>query len=165
MIEREFFSTVAAVARSEEFEMLCQYRHHLHSTVYGHSLRVAYLCYRHAKKFGLKIDTGCLVRGAMLHDYYLYDRTDKLTSPRLHWLRHPRYALKNALTKYPDLSAQERDMILRHMFPLTFIPPRTKAGWLICFYDKVAAVGDLFGKPHRTSLAASRPQNSMTDTR
>lgn len=28
------------------------------------------------------------------------------------------------------------------MFPLTPIPPQTKAGWLLCFYDKVAAVSD-----------------------
>ena len=40
----------------------------------------------------------------------------------------------------------EQDMILRHMFPLIPIPPKTAAGWLLCFYDKVAALSDYFGE-------------------
>jgi uncharacterized protein len=40
----------------------------------------------------------------------------------------------------------EEDMILRHMFPLTPVPPRTKAGWLLCLYDKIAALSDYFGE-------------------
>ena len=33
-----------------------------------------------------------------------------------------------------------------HMFSLTPMPPTTIAGWLICFYDKVAAISDRFGE-------------------
>jgi hypothetical protein len=32
------------------------------------------------------------------------------------------------------------------MFPLIPSPPRTVAGWLLCLYDKIAAVRDYLGK-------------------
>jgi len=40
----------------------------------------------------------------------------------------------------------QQDMIKHHMFPITIMPPRTVAGWLLCFYDKLAAVNDYAGK-------------------
>ena len=64
----------------------------------------------------------------------------------MHGFKHPKRALKNAMDKYPDLTDNEKDMIGRHMFPLTILPPKTRAGWILCFYDKVAAVSDYLGE-------------------
>ena len=146
MIQREFISLAHEVIRTEEYRRLRGYRHHVRGTVFSHSIKVAYLCYRHARRFGWRCDTRALVRGALLHDFYLYERRGM---GLLHWVIHPRHALKNAVALYPDLSGRERDMIRRHMFPLTPIPPRYKEGWLLCYFDKAAAISDLLGKQKR----------------
>ena len=142
----EFCTMIRDIVRSEDYRGMRQYRHHIKGSVYDHSLKAAYLCYRHHRRFRSKTELSQLLRGALLHDYYLYDWHDKSTSHRFHGFTHPRRALKNALRRYPDLTGTEQDMILRHMFPLTPVPPRTAAGWLLCFYDKVAAVSDYFGE-------------------
>lgn len=146
MIEKEFIRMIRDIIRTKEFRGMKQYRHHVKGSVYDHSIKVAYLCYRHHKRFGTKTDLRELVRGALLHDFYLYDWHEMLPGRRLHLFTHPRCSLANALHHYPDLTRREQDMIRRHMFPVTLTPPRTGAGWLICFYDKVAACSDYFGK-------------------
>ena len=123
-----------------------QYKHHLNGNTYEHSIKVAYLCYWHYKRHKSKVDPKELIRGALLHDYFLYDRHDKSNPEHIcgliHGFTHSKRALENALKAYPDLTKTEQDMIKRHMFPLTPIPPKTKCGWLVCFYDKVAAIFD-----------------------
>lgn len=146
MKNNEFLTLVRDILSSEEFKKMKTYRHHLKGSAYDHSVKVAYLCYVHHKKFKTKIALEEFVKGALLHDYYLYDHHDKNDPHKHHWFKHPKHALSNALKKYPNLTKTQMDMIRRHMFPLTPIPPHTKAGWLLCFYDKVAAVSDCFGK-------------------
>ena len=146
MINKEFVALIRDITRSREFKQMKEYKHHVKGSVYDHSVKVAYLCYRHHKRFSMKIDIDEFVRGALLHDYYLYDLHGDGISHRFHWVRHPGFALQNALEKYPSLTATQQDMIKHHMFPITPMPPTTAAGWLICFYDKVAAISDRFGK-------------------
>ena len=146
MISIEFYRIIRDIIRSEEYDSMKNYRHHIKGSVYDHSVKVAYLRYRHHKRFGTKTDLEKFIRGALLHDYYLYDWHDRNPAHRFHGFTHPKCALENALVRYPDLTGTERDMILHHMFPLTPAPPRTKAGWLLCFYDKAAALSDYFGE-------------------
>lgn len=142
----EFYRLIRDIITTEDYLTMKHFQHHIKGSVYDHSIKVAYLCYRHHKLFGTKIDLREFVRGALLHDYYLYDWHDRLDEHRHHGTRHPRRALENALKHYPDLTHNERDMIRHHMFPLTITPPRTRAGWLICFYDKIAAISDYCSK-------------------
>ena len=146
MIEKEFYTVIRDIVKSEPFQRMKAYRHHVKSNLYCHSIRVAYLCYRHYKRHCMKIGLEEFVRGALLHDYYLYDWHDMERGHRLHLFTHPRDSLARATQHYPELTAVQRDMIRHHMFPLTLHPPRTGAGWLVCFYDKVAAIGDYFGR-------------------
>lgn len=141
-----FYSLVREIVATDEFKKMKTYKHHIHSNLYEHSLRVAYLCYKHHIKHKMKIDIKEFVQGALLHDYYLYDLHGDGEKHKRHWFCHPRIALNKALEKYPDLTKKQQDMILRHMFPLTPIPPKTKEGWLVCHYDKVAAINDRFRK-------------------
>ncbi len=145
MTDKEFLLLVETITKDETYRTLKHQRHHVKSNVYDHSLRVARLLHRHHKKHPSKNDPKALIRGALLHDYYLYDRKGR-NRPRFHGASHPRLALSNALRKYPDLGKTERDMIRRHMFPLTLIPPKTRGGWLLWYYDKVAAMQEFFGK-------------------
>ena len=143
---KEFIDIVRDIVACPEFKAMKKYRHHVKGNLYRHCLKVAYLCFLHHKRFMMKTDIKEFVIGALLHDYYLYDLHGGGDKQRFHWFKHPKKALENALKRYPGLTEIQRDMISRHMFPLTLIPPKTKAGWLICFYDKVAAVTDRFGK-------------------
>lgn len=141
-----FFSLVKDIITTDEFQKMKTYKHHVNCNLFRHSLRVAYLCYKHHIKHKMKIDIKEFVQGALLHDYYLYDLHGDNRKHKFHWFKHPRIALNRALEKYPDLTKTQQDMILRHMFPITPIPPRTKAGWIVCHYDKVAAVNDRYRK-------------------
>lgn len=145
MIDMDFYRLIRHIIKTEEFKSMKNFRHHVKGNVHDHCIRVAYFCYNHHKRFKLSIPIEEFVRGALLHDYYLYDwHTGKV---KHHGREHPKIALENALKKYPDLTSNEIDMIENHMFPLTLLhPPKTKWGWLICFYDKVAAVCDYCGK-------------------
>lgn len=138
----EFKNIAARISGRTDYQAMKQYRHHLKGNTYRHSLKVAYLCYLHYKKHGGK-DLMKLIRGALLHDFYLYDCHARPRPHRFHLLRHPRIALRNAQAAFPELDATERDIILHHMFPLTPIPPRTREGWIVCIYDKIAAISDL----------------------
>ena len=143
-MEKEFVSYIRDIISSREFQSTKGHRHHINGTVYRHSIKVAYLCYKHHKRFKPKIDIRELVRGALLHDFYLYNLHGDGQKHKFHWIKHPSHALKNATKKYPELTEMQRDMIKHHMFPLTPVPPKTRAGWIICFYDKIAAVSDRF---------------------
>ena len=158
MVEKEFYRIIKDIVRSEEYLGMKACKHHIKGNVYDHSVKTAYLCYKHHRRFGSNIDLDEFMRGALLHDFYLYDWHDRDPVHRFHGFTHPRCALNNALSRYPDLTETEQDMILRHMFPLTPVPPQTKAGWLLCFYDKAAAVSDYFGE-NKWKKEADSPKN------
>lgn len=114
---------------------------HGKTTIYEHSVRVATESYRFAKKYRLKVDYDSLIRGALLHDYFLYDWHEKDHGHRLHGFRHPRTALKNAERDF-ELTDIERNIIECHMFPLTLIPPRTVEAWIVCLQDTLCAADE-----------------------
>ena len=137
-----FYSIVKDIIKTEDFRKMLKYKHHINGNLFNHSLKVAYLCYKYHIKHSLKIDITEFVQGALLHDFYLYDLHGDGQKHKFHWYKHPRLALNNALQKYPNLTKTQQDMILHHMFPITVIPPKTRAGWLVCHFDKVAAIHD-----------------------
>ena len=144
-----FYELICEIAESEDFCKMQQIRHHVHSTTYEHSLKVAFLCYRYYCRHKSKVELRELIRGALLHDYYLYDHHSREANGLIgigHTLTHPKRALANAREAYRDLTRSEQDAIRRHMFPLTLLPPSTRCGWLVCYYDKVAAIGDYFNR-------------------
>ena len=81
------------------------------------------------------------MRGALLHDYFLYDWHQKDSSHRLHGFRHPKTALGNAQRDY-HLNWKEKNIIARHMFPLIPVPPQCREAWIVCLADKWCALGE-----------------------
>ena len=144
-MEKEFLNIARDILVDKRFKALKSYRHHIRCNAYYHSVKVAYFCYRHHKRFKMKSSVTELVRGALLHDYYIEKGCVK-NRGRLHMIRHPKKAYMNALRDFGNMSKTQNDIILRHMFPLTLKPPKTKYGYVVCFYDKVVAVSDFFGK-------------------
>ena len=132
----------AHAARLEQGGRLGQlkaYRQHGRCSVYDHSLDVASLALRLSRRLHLKTDESALIRGALLHDYFLYDWHVRQPGRPLHGFYHPKAALHNARQDY-QLNRKEEDIIRRHMFPLTPVPPRTLEGLLVCLADKICAV-------------------------
>lgn len=113
------------------------------TSLYQHCISVAYRSIIIAVKFNLNIDMRSMIRGALLHDYYLYDWHNKEVRSKLHGFHHPRIACENATRDF-QLNPIEQDIIRRHMFPLTPKPPKHKEAWVICVADKVCSLQETF---------------------
>lgn len=109
------------------------YIQHGKITCLKHSISVAYVSYYLCKKYNLKVDLKSVIRGALLHDFFLYDwHKSKI---RFHGYKHPKIALNNAL-KYFTLNKVEMDIIKKHMWPLTIIPPKYLESYVVSIADK-----------------------------
>lgn len=122
---------------------------HGSTSVYEHSVNVAYKSLLLVENYRLPVDKQSLVRGALLHDYFLYDWHESDASHRLHGFRHPGTALKNATRDYA-LNQREKNTIARHMFPLTPIPPQCREAWLVCLADKWCAMEETLRPAYRS---------------
>ncbi len=114
---------------------------HGNFSVYSHSINVAIFSLDIASKFNFRIDYESLVRGALLHDYFLYDWHTHKSFPCSHAFTHPYIALKNAQEDFV-LTPCEKDIIVHHMFPLVPFPPLSLEGWIVCIADKICAVSE-----------------------
>ena len=109
---------------------------------YEHSLHVAERSLRLADLFHVQVDRRSLVRGALLHDYFLYDWHHRHPSHRGHARKHANRALRNAVRDFP-LNDIERDIIAKHMFPLNLKPPRYRESILVCLADKLCTLQEI----------------------
>ncbi|MPN07787.1 hypothetical protein SDC9_155059 [bioreactor metagenome] len=82
-----------------------------------------------------------MIRGALLHDFFLYDWHEKNQNHRLHGFTHPKRALCNA-QHYFRLNDIERDVIEKHMWPMTLKPPRFKESLVVCLVDKCCTLSE-----------------------
>lgn len=134
--EKEYYEIVQDILQHEEFLKLKDFFHH-NSSIYAHVHDVAYFSYRVSKYF--KLDYRSAARGALLHDFFLYDWRNHdvpdLPREKFHGLAHPAIAVANA-KKYFTLNEIEEDIIKRHMWPLTLVPPKYKESYIVSFADK-----------------------------
>ena len=108
-----------------------------------HSLAVAERAFALAEKFRWDIDEKELARGALLHDYYLYDIKKEGYSAYHHGTSHPKKAAENAEQDF-GLTAKEKNIILGHMWPLTLRSvPSSKEAALVCMADKDIAFKEM----------------------
>lgn len=139
------------ILRTTRFVENKNFVQHGHTSLYAHCVSVAYRSIVLVAKFNLNVDLRSMVRGALLHDYYLYDWHDKQLS-ELHGFHHPRIAWENATRDF-QLNAVEQDIIRKHMFPLTPMLPMHKESWIITISDKLCStqetlkMGTSFWKP------------------
>lgn len=148
--EKEFYQLAKPILRNSEFQRRRNFLHHQDS-VYEHSLRVAWVSYKIAKKISRykKINIQNVVVSALLHDFYLKSwRENKNRIPwKMHGFVHGRIASDNAYQFFPSLMNQRiENSIKRHMFPLTIIPPKYIEGWIITIADKYVSM-EIFKKP------------------
>ena len=142
-IQRTVLSKGADVLASENHKGTEKYIQHGDVSVREHTISVACMCVSIAQKLHLNLDYYALVRGALLHDYFLYDWHDKSAAPNHHTFTHPKIALANAERDFA-LNDKERDIIRKHMFPLCFPFPKYKESWLITLADKTCAASEIW---------------------
>lgn len=128
-----------------------KYVQHGDTTCLWHSIAVAYYSLTAAKLLHIPCRQKSLLIGALLHDYFLYDWHVKDKSHRLHGFRHPKFALTNA-KKVRNLTHIECDIIEKHMFPLTIVPPVYKESILVCIVDKICSFYETFWRGTYKSL-------------
>ena len=135
---KEFYKIANPVITNPEYQKLKDIKHH-DKDIYTHNLSVAWISFLLAKRFNLRIED--VVRGALLHDFFFYDwRTFRDKDYFLpHGFSHPKISYKNALKIFGKLTPREKDIILKHMWPLTVIPPRYRESLLVSMVDKTIA--------------------------
>jgi len=136
-IQREIEADAPDILHSRNFNRMKEYIQHGDMTVNAHVMNVARISVAFTDKLHIPCNRRELIRGALLHDYFLYDWhiPDKEHPHRLHGFFHPAAALRNASREY-NLTEREKNIIQRHMWPLTVVPPRYREAWIVTTADK-----------------------------
>ena len=144
--KQEFIRISREILRGGRYEEMKKFYSHSDITVYTHCIKVAFAAYRFAVENNIPCDKKSLIRGALLHDYYLYDWHDPNKGFRWHGFKHHRFALQNAERDFP-LTRRERRIIYSHMFPLTFwCIPKCREAWIVSIADKIVATEETLKK-------------------
>ncbi len=158
--EEEYNSIVNDILINPEFLRLKDYFHH-NSSIFEHAKVVSYITYRICKFLNLDYVSGA--RGGLLHDFFLYDWRNhdepELHKDKYHGLEHPAIALNNSM-KHFNLTEIEKDIIIKHMWPLTISPPRYYESFIVTFVDKYVSsmefIDEYKKKARRVKLAKRR---------
>lgn len=135
---QEIRMTIQSLSSKGRFASEKTFLHHRETTVYDHSVHVAEVSMAIANSLPFSFDIDSLIRGALLHDYFLYHRNESVKTYVMHGYRHPLIAADNAKADY-GINDIEENIIRRHMFPLTPIPPKYREAWVVCIADKCCA--------------------------
>ena len=141
-MNKEFYEITKDLINHPTVLQMKNYRQHYDTNCYDHCIEVAYWSYRFCKKHNL--DYVSMARAAILHDLFLYDwRHSKAMLKGWHAFRHPQIALENALN-ICDLNEKEKDIILKHMWPVTIALPKYKESYILTIVDKYCALNEAY---------------------
>ena len=145
----DFYGAVSDLIENDSVLSMADFVQHGNISCLEHCLFVSYMSYKMCKALGLDAKTAA--RGGLLHDFFLYDWHDikihlgyRMGITNMHGFSHPGAALKNAEANF-ELTDVERDIILRHMWPLTIKPPKYAESLVVCMADKLCAVAEATG--------------------
>ena len=139
-LEQEYFSYVKDLLSDRAVLSLGNFRHHIGTTRFQHSLNVSYYNYKICKL--LRLNAGSAARAGLLHDLFFYNRKDHEKIMRSHCEEHAMTALYNASEMF-SISELEGDIILNHMWPMTPRIPRYRETYIITLVDKFCAVAEV----------------------
>lgn len=142
----QFYSSIKDIISNSTVQEMKKFRQHYNTSTFEHCFKVSFINYKICKKLGL--DYKAAARSGMLHDLFLYDwrNSSKLLNlDGLHAFVHPKIACENACKLF-DLSNKEKDIILKHMWPVTFFSfPKYPESFIITLSDKYSALQESFG--------------------
>lgn len=132
--DKDFDNLVKDYLMHYKVQEMSKYKHHGISRL-EHSIRVSYYSYKVCKALKLRYKETAVA--ALLHDFFLDEVSKENGFNRL--IHHPKYAVENA-EYYFKINDFQKNIILRHMFPVTFIPPRDLEGCIVDLVDNIASV-------------------------
>lgn len=140
--DKEFQDIIYPLITNETVQQMKNFRQHYETSCFEHCYTVAYYCYLICKKYHL--DYHSATRAAMLHDLFLYDWRKRQDGRKgLHAFTHGKTACENACKLF-DLNEKEKDMIIKHMWPVTIELPESFEGFILTFVDKYCAMSESF---------------------
>lgn len=138
--DKEYMQIVKDLIINETVLRMKIYRQHFNVSCFDHCLYVSYNAYIICKKHNL--DYKSVARAGLLHDLFLYDWRKRENGRKgLHAFTHGKTALENAL-KITKLNEKEKDIIQKHMWPVTLKMPRYKETFVITYVDKRIAIAE-----------------------
>lgn len=136
----QFLSCIQDLIDSPIVQSMQRITQHVDVNCLDHSLYVSYISFLWCRALGLNYRQAA--RGALLHDLFLYNQKDRRNFEGRHLLTHPYAALKNAQTHF-DLTELEKDIIVKHMWPITAKIPKYKESLLVGLADKFCALSEM----------------------
>lgn len=134
------------ILESKKFNRSKNFIQHGRQSVFQHSIDVAKMSIYISRHLPFQFKEREIVRGALLHDYFLYDwhkRKSRVRKPsdikKLHGFTHPQRAMRNADRDF-GLSEGEKEIIKKHMWPLTYCPPTNREAWVVTMADKICSM-------------------------
>lgn len=138
----EFQAIIKDLIANETVQEMKNFKQHYETSCFDHCYTAAYYCYLICKKYNL--DYQSATRAAMLHDLFLYDwRKREPDRKGLHAFTHGKTACENACQLF-DLNEKEKDIICKHMWPVTLRLPNSIEGFILTFVDKYCALSESF---------------------
>ncbi|MDD3339273.1 MAG: phosphohydrolase [Lachnospiraceae bacterium] len=153
--DREFYECIKDMLQHPYVQRMKNYIHHSSTDCYRHCVHVAYYNYRICRFFHL--DARAAARAGMVHDLFLYDWRlhQAKTGDKFHAMTHPGTAIYNA-KKYFDITPEEEDIMKKHMWPMTVIPPTTAEGVIMTFTDKFCGFCEFVEHYHKLPKRQAR---------
>lgn len=141
--DEAFMRYAGSLYNTDEVQGLEKYEQHLLINRLQHITAVARVAVEICEKLGVSPESAA--KGAVMHDLFYYDWRDGENGKWhcLHGYKHPRYSALNAKQLYPELTRREEKIILRHMWPLTVLPPESVQGLAVSLADKYCATLEL----------------------
>jgi uncharacterized protein len=138
------------ILKSESFQQSRQFVQHGSFSVWRHSLNVAQASLELSQALPFQFSERALVRGALLHDYFQYDWHKRKAGMReigefykMHGFTHPEVAARNARRDF-QIGNLENEIIRKHMWPLTIMPPMCREAWIVTIADKYCSLLETF---------------------
>lgn len=139
--DNEYTKCIYDLISSPIVKSMNNFIQHSDISCFEHCINVSYHSYLICRRLGLNYQS--TARGALLHDLFLYDWHIEKPENGLHGFIHPFIALRNA-NKYFDLNDIEKDIIEKHMWPLTLKFPKYKESAIVSFVDKYCTLMEIF---------------------
>ena len=140
--DKYFISIISDMIENNTVKQMNDFKQHYETTCFEHCLVASYYCYLLCKKFNL--DYISCSRAAMVHDLFLYDWRKRQNGRKgLHAFTHPQTAYDNA-SKLFDLNEKEKDIIVKHMWPVTLALPKYKESYILTLVDKYCALNESY---------------------
>ncbi|MBP3746477.1 MAG: HD domain-containing protein [Ruminococcus sp.] len=137
----DYYPMICDIIGSDKLDELKNITHHISTTRFQHCVNVSYYSYIVCRK--LHLNARSAARAGLLHDLFYYDRKEynslREKGQPSHSAMHSAQAAENA-AEVTSISPLERDIIEKHMWPMTRPLPKYKETYIITVIDKYCAV-------------------------